>query len=93
MSKFKKKSNLFLIFENGGQILIFFENGYIQLKGQERLKKTYEVKFCLMQKEISYIRLKKRLPIRSLKIDLPIPPILANICQNEKKNFVGNTIK
>ena len=33
---------------------------------RESLKKTYEVKFCFMQKEISYIRLKKRLPIKSL---------------------------
>ena len=37
-------------------------------RSRKRLKKTYEVKFCFMQKEISYIRLKKRLPIKSLKI-------------------------
>ena len=39
----------------------------------KKLKKTYEVKFCLMQKEISYIRLKKRLTIKSLNI-APHPP-------------------
>ena len=44
-----------------------------------------------MQKEISYIRLKKRVPIKSLKI-APLP-IAANICQNEKIVFVGRTIK
>ena len=27
-----RKSNLFLIFENAGQILIFFKNSYNQLK-------------------------------------------------------------
>ena len=37
-----------------------------------------------MQQEISYIRLKKnRLPIKSLKISPPRPPISAKICQNE----------
>ena len=35
-SKFEKKSNLFLIFENGGQVLIFFKNGYNQLKDHEK---------------------------------------------------------
>ena len=43
-------------------------------RSQKRLKKTYEVKFWFMQKEISYIRLKKRLPIKSLKIAPPAPP-------------------
>ena len=47
-------------------------------KSRKRLKKTYEVKFFSMQKEISYIGLKKRLSIKRLKIS-------ANICQNEKK--------
>ena len=37
-------------------------------KSRKRLKKTYEVKFCFMQKEIIYIRLKKMLPIKTLKI-------------------------
>ena len=47
-----------------------------------------------MQKEISYIRLKKRFPIKSLKIaHTPLPPISENICQNEKKFVVGSTIK
>ena len=31
-SKFEKESNLFLIFENGGQILIFLKNGCNNLK-------------------------------------------------------------
>ena len=35
------------------------------------MKKTCEVKFYFMQKEISDIRLKKRLPIKSLKIATP----------------------
>ena len=35
-TKFEKKSNLFLIFENRGQILIFFKNGYDQLKDNEK---------------------------------------------------------
>ena len=37
---------------------------------RESLKKTYKVKLCFMQKEISYFRWKKRLPINILKIAL-----------------------
>ena len=41
-------------------------------RSRKRLKKTWEVKFCFMPKEISYIRLKKKLPIKSLKIATPL---------------------
>ena len=34
-------------------------------RSRKRLMKTYEVKFCFMQQEKSYIRLKKRLPIKN----------------------------
>ena len=46
---------------------------YKKTEGSKK-KKTYEAKFCFMQKEMCYIRLKKRLPIKSLKIALPPPP-------------------
>ena len=35
-SKFEKRSNLFLTLENGGQILIFFENSYNQFEDHEK---------------------------------------------------------
>ena len=40
----------------------------ITRKPKKRYPETYKVKFFSMQKEISYIRLKKRFPIKSLKI-------------------------
>ena len=46
---------------------------------------SYEVKFCFMQKEISFIRLKKRPPIKILEI--APPHISANISQNVKIFF------
>ena len=64
----------------------FVKNGYNQLKrSRKRLKKTYEVKFCSMQKEISYICLKKRLPIKSLKI---ASPLFQQIFVKTKKLFL-----
>ena len=54
-------------------------------KLRNRLKKTYEVKFCFMQKEISYIRFEKRLPIKSLKT---APPYFCKYFSKRKKQIL-----
>ena len=72
--------------------MVFFFEKWLQPVeiSRKRLKKIYEVKFCFMQKEISYIRLKIRLSIKSLKIAIPY---FSKYLSERKMFFLGSTIK
>ena len=90
-SELEGKSNLFLIFENRGQILIFFKNAYNQLKDNEKDWRKQWSKILLHAKRNKLYLFDEEASHQKSE-NGPPPPISANICQNEKKNFIASTI-